>query len=575
MLRHLRSLGGLFIRARLRRALGKFLRSADDCRLAQQIALQRILQLNADSDFCRERDLHPGLTSGEFRRRLPVGDFETVRPYVERLKTGESSALLGPKNKLLMFTLSSGTTADSKFIPVTSEFLKDYKRGWQIWGIRAFDAHPRVFVSDIVQLISDYDRFRTPANIPCGNISGLVGAMQSPLVRLMYSIPQLVSKIGDAESKAYVTLRFAVANPHVGMVTTANPSTLIHLAKLADKERDDLIRDIADGTISRRFPLDPDLRTALTCKLRRNPGRARELERIVVQTGRLGPNDYWPNLSLAAIWTGGSAGAYLQTMRRYYGAVPVRDHGLSASEGRMTIPLDDDTSAGVLDVDSHYFEFIPEDEHGSAQPTVLEAHELEPGRNYFILLTTVSGLYRYDIRDVVHCTGFQGTTPKLEFLHKGAHIANLTGEKITESQVVAAVRSGAQRFQTDFSYYSVSPIWGEPPCYRLHVEEPELVGIRNPAELIQHIDAALQSQNCEYQEKRQSGRLAPLEWCPISAGTWRRFTRQRQMRFGGSVEQYKHPCLVPDLKFSERLLTEFAARPATNDFDAAAESRAA
>ncbi len=573
MLRHLRSLGGLVIRAKLHRALAKFLRSAEDCRSAQQRSLQRIMALNADSCFSQERGLHAGLSSGEFRRRIPVGDFETVRPYVERMKAGEAGALLGPKNKLLMFTLSSGTTADAKFIPVTTEFLKDYKRGWQIWGINAFDAHPKIFVSDIVQLISDYDKFRTPANTPCGNISGLVGAMQSPLVRLMYTIPQLVSKISDAESKAYVTLRFAVANPHVGMVTTANPSTLIHLAKLADKERDDLIRDIADGTISRRFPLDADLRTALTCKLRRNPQRARELERIVVQSGRLGPNDYWPNLSLAAVWTGGSAGAYLQTMRRYFGAVAVRDHGLSASEGRMTIPLADTTSEGVLDVDSHYFEFIPENEHGSANPTVLEAHELEPGRNYFILLTTVSGLYRYDIRDVVRCTGFLGTTPKLEFLHKGAHIANLTGEKITESQVVAAVKSGAHRFQADFSYYSVSPIWGEPPCYRLHVEESELVGIRHSAEMIQHIDAALQSQNCEYQEKRQSGRLAPLEWCTLTAGTWRRFTRHRQSRFGASVEQYKHPCLVPDLQFSERLQTEFAARMPSNEFDA--ESRAA
>ena len=276
------------------------------------------------------------------------------------------------------------------------------------------------------------------------------------------------------------------------------------------------------------------------------------------------PTDFWPHLALAAIWSGGSAGAYVQTLRRFYGDVPIRDHGLSASEGRMTIPLEDGTSDGVLDVDSHYFEFIPEAEHGSADPTVLEAHELEEGRNYFILLTTVSGLYRYDIRDVVRCTGFHGTTPKLEFLHKGAHIANLTGEKITESQVVSAVRGGLDRCRAEFSHFSMSPVWGEPPHYRLHVEEPELALLHNPKQLIEHIDAALQSLNCEYEEKRKTGRLAPLEWRALPAGTWRQFAGRRQSRFGGSAEQYKHPCLVPDLQFSERLQAEFdkpAAEP--------------
>lgn len=558
MLRQLRSIGGLLIRARLRRELRAFLSSAQNCREAQAATLRRILDLNADSIFSRERGLVPSLSVAEFRRRIPIGDFETVRPYVERMKTGETQALLGPKNKLLMFCLSSGTTAEAKYIPVTNEFLKDYKRGWQIWGIRAFSDHPQVFVSDIVQLISDYDRFRTPAGIPCGNISGLVGAMQSPLVRLMYAIPQLVSKVSDAEAKSYVTLRCAVANEHIGLVTTANPSTLIHLAKLADREKETLIRDIADGTISKRFTLDPELRTALSCGLRRNPRRAKALEKLVSETGMLKPTDFWPNLALAAVWTGGSAGAYLQTMRRSFGDVPICDHGLSASEGRMTIPLEDSRSDGVLDINSHFFEFIPEDEQDSIDPTVLSAHELEAGRNYFILLTTVSGLYRYNIRDVVRCTGFQGTTPKLEFLHKGAHIANLTGEKITESQVVTAVRHGAHRFQTDFSYFSLSPMWGEPPNYRLHVEEPELAAIPDPNAMIEFIDASLQSLNCEYEEKRKTGRLAPMEWRALTPGTWRRFVRHKQSRIGGSVEQYKHPCLVPDLNFSERLLTEFA-----------------
>ena len=110
----------------------------------------------------------------------------------------------------------------------------------------------------------------------------------------------------------------------------------------------------------------------------------------------------------------------------------------------MTSPLADGTSAGLLDYASHYFEFIPEEEHEREQPTVLEAPELVEGKSYFILLTTLSGLYRYDIHDVVRCVGFIGNCPLLEFVNKGAHFSSLTGEKLSEFQVTRAVPSAFQ-----------------------------------------------------------------------------------------------------------------------------------
>lgn len=571
MLRQLRYYGGYFIRRQMRERVAAFLKDIEHCQATQAATLRRILRLNAESDYSRQRGLSESISIAEFRRRVPVSDFETIRAEVERLKAGDSISLLGKSNSLLMFALSSGTTGDSKYIPITSEFLKDYRRGWNLWGINAFDAHPALHKLDIVQLSSDYEVFRTPAGIPCGNISGLVSKMQSPVVRSMYSVPFSVSKIKDSEAKLYTALRLAVENPYVGLVMTANPSTLVQLAKLADREQHELIRDIADGTLSSRMAVSRESRTALHRRIRRpNRARARDLERIIDDAdGQLLPRHFWPRLSLAAVWTGGSASAYLDTMRRFYGDVPIRDHGLSASEGRMTIPFADGSSVGLLDIGSHFFEFIPEEEHDALQPTVLEAHELREGCTYYILLTTVSGLYRYDIRDVVRCRGFQGTTPLLEFLHKGASISNLTGEKLTESQVVTAVRQATRHSALELDFFTLSPVWGDPPCYRLHLEEssvphPALVG-----RLATSVDQQLLDLNCEYREKRTSGRLAPLECLTLPAGTWQRFIRQRQSRPGGSVEQYKHPCLVPDLQFSAALCRDFTQAEASRVIKAA------
>lgn len=559
MLRHLRYYGGTFIRGRVRRDARHFITQIADCRSAQHQTLSRILNLNAESFYSRRRGLNASTTVEQFRTLLPISDFETIRDEIEQLKEGNFQSLLGPKNKLLMFALSSGTTSQAKYIPITSQFLSDYRRGWQVWGINAMDGHRSLHMSDIVQLGSNHDQFRTASGTPCGNISGLVGAMQSRVVQTMYAVPNPVGQITDSTAKGYTALRCAYANAHVGMVMTANPSTLIQLSKAAHQHQNELIRDIADGTLSTNFAVDAEVRKQLQSRIcRPDKMRARELELISSRTGSIMPRDVWPKLELVAVWTGGSVGGYLDPMRKYFGDVAVRDHGLSASEGRMTIPLSDSTAAGVLDVGSHYFEFIPEDEHESSDPTVLEAHELEEGRNYFILLTTVSGLYRYDIRDVVRCTGFMGTTPLLEFLHKGAHISSITGEKLAESQVVTAIRSGLQKLKLDVQHFTLSPIWGDPPMYRLHIERNDIPISDMRLRLAEDVDAHLQELNVEYKEKRQSARLAPLECLAIPDGTWERFIRSRQSRFGASLEQYKHPCLVPQLTFSETLLKDYA-----------------
>jgi hypothetical protein len=555
----LRFLGGALLRYRMRRHAAQFLDQIADPRTAQTRVLRDLLALNGESDFGRRHGL-PGIrTSAEFRRQVPISDYDAFHPYIERLKCGEVSALLGPRNRLMMFALTSGTTSDSKFIPITGRFLDDYRRGWKVWGIRAYDDHPALHSQDIVQLVSDHDQFRTSGGFPCGNISGLVSAMQSPLVKTMYAVPDVVSKIKTPEAKYYAALRLAIANPRIGLVMTANPSTLISLAKLGDARKEDLIRDVANGTLTERCGISDAVFTALHRRIGRpNRRRARELEWLVDATGHLYPRDYWPEMSLVAVWAGGSAGAYTAGLRRYFGDVPIRDHGLSASEGRMTIPFSDGRPDGLLDVATHYFEFIPEAEHGKPQPTVLEAHELREGENYFILLTTSSGLWRYDIRDVIRCVGFERGTPLLEFLNKGSHISSITGEKISESQVVEALKKATAELQLQLSCYTVAPVWGDPPGYRLVIEDGDVPAAGLAYHLCEMADARLRELNVEYGEKRATGRLSPLAPLVVPHGSWQRFARQRQSKLGGSVEQYKHPCLIPDLKFCEAFLREFA-----------------
>jgi len=555
----LQSLAGTFPRRRMRRLGRQFLAATADCRTTQQGVLRDLLRLNGPSDFGREHGLDRATSAEEFRRCIGVSDYEHYRPWIEQLKVGNQAAMLGPDNPLLMFTLSSGTTADAKFIPVSRRFMDDYRRGWKTWAIFAYDDHFVATGQKIVQFVSHHEQFHSEGGTPCGNISGLAVMMQSPFViRFMYTIPFAVARIENPEAKYYAAMRSAVADGRVGTVTTANPSTLLHVARFANEHRETLIRDIADGTLSSEFEIARDIRSELTGRLKPRRRRAAELEGIVERTGGLHPKDYWDKMQFLAVWTGGSCAAYFDAVRECYGDVATRDHGLHASEGRMTIPLEDNCCDGVLDVVSNFYEFIPADEYGTSDPTVLEAHELDIDTDYYILLTTGSGLYRYDICDVVRCTGFCGTTPLLRFLHKGAHIANITGEKISESQVVESVRLGADGLEIELDQFTAMPVWGEPPGYRLVIEEADTSATSSWDQLADRVDRSLQELNMEYREKRNSGRLAPLQLTRIPTGSWSRFASKRRQKQGGSLEQYKHPCLIPDLETSNAFLRDYA-----------------
>jgi hypothetical protein len=552
----LRKILGKIVALPVRRQLAAFEAATHRPREVQEALLRRILAAQADTDFGREHQFRATRTVADFRRHLPVAAYEYFEPYLQRVQRGEFRALLADA-QVHMFALTSGTTAARKFIPVTPQYLADYRRGWNLWGLKVFRDHPEVKLRPIVQLSGDWQEFTTPAGIPCGSVTGLTATMQKRIIRWLYCVPACVGRVKDPAAKYYLALRLSLPR-RVGMIIAANPSTLVSLARAGDQEKEGLIRDLYDGTLSDRFDIAPDIRADLRRKLaRKHQGRARELEEIVRRTGTLYPRDYWPRDCIIGNWMGGSVGAYLRHFPRYYGTTPLRDVGLIASEGRMTIPLSDGTPSGVLDITSHYFEFIPEEEGDSKGPTVLAAHELEEGKSYFILPTTAFGLYRYHIHDVVRVTGFHNKTPLLEFLSKGAHFANFTGEKLSEYHVAGAMQDVLGRLNLTLTAYSLAPCWNdELPYYGLFVERGDLASREEGLKLAEALDRRLGEVNVEYAAKRESRRLGPVRLQLLPAGAWHNWDRQRLERTGGTPEQYKHPCLIADLKFRESVTVE-------------------
>ena len=196
----------------------------------------------------------------------------------------------------------------------------------------------------------------------------------------------------------------------------------------------------------------------------------------------------------------------------------VLELGYIASEFRATITLGHRVGGGLPTFDTHFFEFVERDRWDRGEPEFLTLDRIRKGADYYIVVTTPSGLYRYLINDLVRVAGFLHKAPLLRFVQKGKGVTNITGEKLYECQVLDAVRKAMDEMGCALRFVMMLAD-EEARAYRLYIEP--VVGPKPTAAWIAKVvDAKLANTNLEYQAKRESDRLGPIEvhWLREQAG---------------------------------------------------------
>ncbi len=525
------------VRAHADRTYARFARETRDTAGVQERLLRSILRGNAGSGYGQQHGFGSMRGYDDYARRMPITTYADLAPWIERVRAGDTGAMFGGGQRVRMFAMTSGTVDTPKYVPVTDRFLHQHRSGWQAFGAKALTDHPTAFGRPILQVTSPMDEETAPGGLPCGAITGLMAATQKKLVRKYYVSPLDVAYIPDTDARRYTIMRLAMP-VNVGWIVTASPATVLQLARTGERLAESIIRDVHDGTLSREVDVPDEVRRALAPRLRAAPVAAKQLERLRSEHGRLLPKHYW-RLAFLANWTGGTMGLYLRDYPEYFGDTPVRDIGLLATEGRMSIPIRDATPAGVAAISSVFLEFIPASEYGSASHLTLRAHEVVAGEEYYVLLTTTAGFYRYDICDCVRVVGYENEAPVFEFLHKGAHVSSLTGEKITERQVVLAFDQAARSVGRRVEDFVLAARWSDPPFYRLYIGPGPA-----PAALATAVDAHLGRLNIEYASKRSSARLRAIEPVIVQRGAFQALDQRRAIRFRAANEQFKHQYLL-------------------------------
>jgi hypothetical protein len=234
--------------------------------------------------------------------------------------------------------------------------------------------------------------------------------------------------MSDVAAWRYRLMLYLLQAGDLSFMSVWSPTFLDPLIETLRQECDRLAYDLQRGTCSWPTP-DPNPPAP---RFEPRPERASALS-DALSAASFDATRLWPGLDTLSCWTHASAAHQAAELARYMPRVRIQGKGLLATEAAVSVPLDA-FEYPVLAVSSACFEFI--DESGASHL----AHEVGSGRRYRVVVTTESGLYRYDLADTVRVRGFAGRTPMLEFVGRAGLVSDLCGEKLSEDFVAGALQ---------------------------------------------------------------------------------------------------------------------------------------
>ncbi|HTM51518.1 MAG TPA: GH3 auxin-responsive promoter family protein [Bryobacteraceae bacterium] len=443
----------------------RFQHAARNVRAEQESILRRILAANAGTEFGRSHGFASIRDLAEYPRRVPLRDYDELRPWIDRIAAGASNVLT--REPVRLFEPTGGSAGGSKWIPYTASLQREFQRGIRAWMADLFLHDPALLDGRAYWSVS-------PAGAPGGRTSGgvpigfeddthYVGGWQRRLARAVMAVPAEVRLIPDMDEFRYATLLHLCRARDLKLISVWNPAFLSLLMERLTEWRDRLAHDL--------------------------PGRAAEL-----RSGE----PLWPSLRLISCWTDANAAGPAAALAAMFPRARIQGKGLIATEGFVSFPL-----AGyqhcALAVRSHFLEFLPE---GSEIP--LMAHELDAGQRYRVVMTTGGGLYRYKLGDIVEVTGFVESCPLVRFLGRSGYISDWFGEKLNEAHV-------SRVMQDCFTGLGMTPRFAmlacepeTPAAYVLYIDTP------GPDEVVERAAARIDEglrENFHYSYARHLGQL--------------------------------------------------------------------
>lgn len=485
----------------------------------------KIVRDNANTIYGKAHDFGHIHSVAEYQKKVPLSDYADYEPYIERMLAGERGLITS--YPLDSYAQSAGTLGKAKMIPISKKQMGPLRRALAfLYAVPAVQFHRegkptptgRTFMAWHVAM----------EEMPDGYLAGCIS--ECVLKNFHWFFPILMTSplpviapkhIMDTDMK-YLELRFALAWEDTCCIASQFASTVLALMHYLEKHWTLLCDDIERGIISESVAVPDAVRASLQKYLTPLPERAAAL-RQAFQAGFDTPiiPRIWPNVAFLSAIGGGALGNAIPLLRAYSGDLPINSFAYAASEAAISSALEMDTDTYVLTPTSGFFEFLPV---GDESGKTFELDELEVGRHYELVLTNLSGLYRYRLHDVVQVVGYHNAAPLLRVLYRERVLVNMLGEKVNEADLRYATEALGRA--TD-CVISDACMYGdenaEPMQYVLLLEPAEPVPPKKRSGFQAILEEALEQINSEYHYRIQTGELQPLSLKLLQRGTNERY----------------------------------------------------
>jgi len=527
-----------------------FIKNTHNPQKIQILLLKEILKQNRDTVFGKKYVFSNIDTYDDFRQAVPVQSYEDLRSYIEKQEETKVPYLVAKQP--VMYALTSGTIGQPKFIPINEKTIINYKKSQELFACAQYSGIPSMYSGKILAIVGQSVEGYLRGGMPYGSMSGLLYKHMPGLIKSKYVIPSDIFEIKNHDLKYFIICAFGLSHKNITFLASANPSTLLKLSEIINSNFDMLIQIIETGSFKILDALPIVQQQTIERHFKKNANRARELKQLSKTHSHINLKEIWPNLKSVITWTSGSCSILIPKLKELLpNSTYIVEMGYLASEFRGNIVIDVLENNAVPAFHENFYEFVEKDDWENINQQFLTLDQISEGKQYYILVTTQGGLYRYFINDIIEVTGRYNNTPIIKFVQKGKGVTNITGEKLYEYQLQKAVELLMEKWDLIIDFFIM--IADEDNLrYTLYVEHKPI----NNSDFSSLIESNLGKFNIEYKSKRDSGRLKPLHIVFVKPGTGEVYKKnciksgQRESQFKLICLQYKKDCSFDFSQFS-------------------------
>lgn len=479
---------------------------------AQRQELQSLITAAQYTAFGKKYNFTQLFTIKEFKQRVPLSEYDDMRPYIERMMNGEENVLWNTPVK--WFAKSSGTTNDkSKFIPVSEESLKEnHFRASKDVLTKYYNNFPDSHLLTGKSLVvgGSHQINKVGEEIQYGDLSAVL-MQNSPFWGQWLRTPELSIALLDEWENKIEQLARITSEENVTMLAGVPTWTLILLKRILELKNKKTIREV------------------------------------------------WPNLEL--YMNGGvSFVPYKDQFEKLIGMPINYQEVYNASEGFIAAqekPGDE----GMMLFTEHgiFFEFLPVEEYKKSNAKTLGLTHVQLHKNYAIVISTTGGLWRYIMGDTVEFTSLNPY--KIKITGRLKHYMNAFGEEVIVDNADKAIAAASVKTNAVVKDYTAAPVYFTDQSNGAH--EWLIEFDKAPDDLqafITAMDAELKNVNSDYEAKRHKDIALRMPVVHMLApGTFNRWLKIKN-KVGG---QHKVPRLSNERKIIDEILA-LKEQPASN-----------